>query len=384
MTISRLHAVIAQLIAASPYRGWSKGDLDRLYPLPCITFQQYMDCCLYNEQDGYYRSGEVRTGRQGDFYTSSYVGDVLARILAKHVIHLAEEATEPLQLIEWGAGAGRLSVQIRKAGIASFPEWDAKVSHVLIEDHPLHLQAAQQLWRSTFSTDCMMPLLLTSEQAWSHHWNQELKLVIANELLDAFPVHRVEQTKDGLMELGVSLNKDLSFEEILMPISDDSLSCWLEREEVRLEEGAQTEINAAAAEWVGRLASIVPRGRAILIDYGHSAEEYVAAHRRLGTLMCYYKHQAGVNPYIRAGKQDITAHVPFTMVQHAAEASGWRLAAYTTQKQFLVDNGVLELLQEHQELDPFSSAARENRAIRQLLLSDSMSESFKVMILERG
>ncbi|MNZ77470.1 hypothetical protein D3C78_960090 [compost metagenome] len=123
--------------------------------------------------------------------------------------------------------------------------------------------------------------------------------------------------------------------------------------------------------------------RLIVIDYGHESDEYAAEHRMRGTLMCYWRHQASDVPLIRAGEQDITSHVPFTFIRHAAEEAGWEVPGYMTQKQFLLENGVLERLQNVDSSNPFSEASRKNRAIRQLLLSDQMSEVFKVMLLSK-
>ena len=119
------------------------------------------------------------------------------------------------------------------------------------------------------------------------------------------------------------------------------------------------------------------------MDYGHEAQELTAAHRMRGTLLCYKDHMAHDRPFMAPGEQDITAHVNFTACRLAAEQAGWQMIYYDTQKQFLIDQGVLQDLSSHDGLNPFSEAAKRNRSIRQLLLSDNMSETFKVMVLER-
>lgn len=389
MAFNGLAAHLAQMIGNSPYIGWNKGDRERKKPLPCITFEAFMSCCLYDESYGYYRSGAVRVGKEGDFYTSAAIGHAMGEVLANYVLAFQQETQEKIALLEWGAGTGTLSAQIARAGMRKHSAWCKDVLHAQIENHPLHRAASGRTWKETVGFDETSldrvdePLFLSSEEAWAYRWPQRPMLIVANELLDAFPVHRVEQIGAELVELGVAVTEEMEFFEVYLPVTDSRITDWLARSGTKLRNGAQTEVNLAAIEWLNQLADIVPSGRAVIIDYGHDAEEYAAEHRKLGTLMCYWKHQASGNPYIRLGEQDITAHVPYTMIKQAAESSGWKVTSYTTQKQFLVDNGILELLQSHNDLDPFSEASRSNRAVRQLLLSDGMSESFKVLVLDK-
>ncbi|CAM4144682.1 SAM-dependent methyltransferase [Paenibacillus alkaliterrae] len=385
MKENALAAFIAKRIAESASAGWYIDAEGSKRIVSCISFREYMSHCLYDEQYGYYRSGPVRIGKEGDFYTSSGIGRVLAEVLARYSMTYGISVSERLNLVEWGAGTGRLSAQMAEAGRAQCDEWDEKFRSVLIEDHPLHQYAALEAFARL---DCVRdsekkPIILSSEEAWSGKLLQRPALVVANELLDAFPVHRIQCVEGKLVELGVAGNAQLGFIEAYMPITDSRIKGWLSRDGIQLLEEQRTEIHAAASDFLQRLGKVMSKGRLILIDYGHESSEYAAEHRMLGTLMCYWRHQASDSPYERLGEQDITSHVPFTFIRHAAEESGWQLISYSTQKQFLLENGVLELLQSHDGVDPFSETARMNRAIRQLLLSDQMSETFKVMVLDK-
>lgn len=373
---------IADQIVRQPAIGWQHGSDASADRLRCMTFKQYMSMCLYDEKDGYYRSGPTRIGKQGDFYTSSAVGMVLAHCLTSSLFQYAEQHIRgDIQLVEWGAGTGRLSVQIQEAWKARAKEIAIACHPVIVEDHPGHREESKLALTHDES-----PLFLSSDEALSATtgpWLRRPTVVLANELLDAFPVHRVTMEKGQLVELGVAGNAEAGFFEVYMPLSDVQIAASLQSDGVRLTEGQQTEVNLEAAKWLRQLGEQMTSGRVIIIDYGHEAKEYAAKHRMKGTLLCYSEHVASDEPYLRIGEQDITAHVPFTTVRKAAEEAGWRITYYDTQKQFLVDNGALELLQNHTETDPFGETARKNRAIRQLLLSDGMSEAFKVLILDK-
>ncbi|WP_162255052.1 class I SAM-dependent methyltransferase [Paenibacillus sp. Soil522] len=381
---SRLAASIAAAIAESVLSGWRIDAKGNRHSVPCISFLQYMNACLYDDKYGYYRSGPVRVGKAGDFYTSSGIGGVLAEILAGYALDYGKALGKPLKLIEWGAGTGRLSAQIAEAGRNRSSEWNEQFQSILIEDHPAHGQAARVAFANSSSGQLNAePILVTSEEAWEASWLREPALVLANELLDAFSVHRIQRVNGQLLELGVAGDEVQGFYEVHMPLTDMRISGWLARDGIQLKEGQQTEIHAGAAAFQERLGAVMTKGRLILIDYGHESGEYAAEHRMYGTLMCYWRHQASDSPYIRIGEQDMTSHVPFTFIRHEAEESGWQATSFMTQKQFLIEHGVLDLLQNHHSTDPFSTVSRRNRAIRQLLLSDQMSETFKVMVLEK-
>lgn len=372
---------ISDEIAGMPAEGWHPGAARSTERVRCMTFKQYMSLCLYDRQDGYYRSGPVRIGRKGDFYTSSAVGTVLAYCLANYLLTYA--AGREMQLVEWGAGTGRLTMQIQEAVKAKLDHSsDSPIRPVLIDDHPGHLDEAK-LALSPYRF--LSPLFLSSDEAMQTggFWRELPTVVLANELLDAFPVHRITAERGELVELGVAGNAEEGFFEVHMPLADERIAAAMQRDGIRLTEGQQTEINIEAEEWLGSLREVMGSGRVIIIDYGHEAEEYTAEHRMKGTLLCYSDHSASDEPYLRIGEQDMTSHVPFTSIRHAAQAAGWEIVYYGTQKQFLVDYGAFELLQNHTEADPFGPKARMNRAVRQLLLSDSMSETFKVLILDK-
>ncbi|MFF2094355.1 class I SAM-dependent methyltransferase [Paenibacillus sp. NPDC058174] len=382
--INNLARRIAQRIAEQPEKGWKDDGQGNRHPVRCISFAQYMEFCLYDEEEGYYRSGDVRVGREGDFYTSSYIGSVMAECLAASIARYS--AFKAIEVWEWGAGSGRLSRQLLDVW-AGHPAERRPINYGIVEDHPAHRISAAALCSELVMELLHHPLqVIDSDQAMRQrqlNHRGDSVLVIANELLDAFPVHRVQMYCGELVELGVSVSPEGEFHYVRMPLSDSRLRSWLERDGVRLAEGQQTELNLAAAEWLGALYERISHGRVIIMDYGHEAAEYTAPHRMRGTLLCYSRHQASDDPFQRIGEQDITAHVPYTSVRRAAAEQGWREAFYGTQKQFLIDNGVLELLQNDASSNPFSETAKRNRAVRQLLLSDGMSETFKVLILDK-
>lgn len=376
-----LLAVIEKKIEDSPFTGIPlRGEGSEAQ---CITFRDYMAMCLYDEDFGYYRSGPARVGKEGDFYTSGAVGGVMASVLARYLSARHDGGMGTACLLEWGAGTGRLSAGIRAEGLRLDREWDAKYWTAMAEDHPAHAAAALESFARGGLTG--RPEVWSSDEAWKRlsRGMGGPVAVLANELLDAFPVHRVVCLGGKLREIGVGSGREGLY-ETAMPLTDAAVAESLRRDGIRLAEGQTTEVNLEAERWIGRLSAVPGSLAVILLDYGHKADEYAAEHRMEGTLLTYRNHTAGFRPLDCPGAQDLTAHVNFTSIRRAAREAGFRIDYDGTQLQFLLDYGALELLSDHRETDPFGPASRRNRAVRQLLLSDGMSETFKVMALSKA
>lgn len=351
-------------------------------PERTISFREYMEICLYDPEFGYYMKEKDRIGRDGDFYTSASIGGVMGEVVARYIADTVKlwGVHKPCSLVEWGGGTGALALQILDELKRSFADVYESLAYISIEVSPAHRAVQADKLREHTNRIRWM----TSEQ-WLQQGSWERVIVLSNELLDAFPVHLVQMRGGRPYEGRVGWDDAagwfaVSFPEEAEPAVREYVEAW----GAGLEEGQRLEVNLAAAGWLQTVGAAIQSGEVLTIDYGDRAEELYTPHRFQGTLMCYEKHRAQSDPFQHPGNQDITSHVNFSSLIRAGEAAGFETKAYTTQKQFLVDNGILQLLQDTLLSDPFSPAARRNRAIRQLLLSDQMSELFKVLIQKKG
>ncbi len=171
-------------------------------------------------------------------------------------------------------------------------------------------------------------------------------VVLANEVLDALPVHRVRQRGDRLVEVAVGLEGS-AFTEVEVEPSTPALADRLADEGIELADGQTAEICLALDPWIASTAAELERGLLLLIDYGAvAAELYDPVRRRDGTLLAYLRHRVHDDPYRHVGRQDLTAHVDVTAVERAAAAAGLEHLATTTQAEFLVGLGTETLLRE--------------------------------------
>lgn len=349
-----------------------------------ISFKTFMNLCLYDDHFGYYKQPKQRIGKQGDFYTSSALGTIMGECLAYAVAaNIQEERVEhaEIQIVEWGGGRGQLARHMLDELASIDSDNYEKTSWIAIETSRFHRQQQEAALASHITK---LRHMTESEWLKAPHskGHRVYTVIIANELLDAFPVHRVRRAQARrIQEQFVVWNEEAQqFASEWRPLTDQKLDGILQRQQLPLSiEGQEAEVNIAAEEWIKKVARRLKRGCMFVIDYGDVQQEIIAEHRMLGTLLCYRKHVAHDDPLSEAGEQDITAHVNFTPLMTAAKEAGLNQVSLTTQKQFLIDAGILQQLQQHQFTDPFHLVAKKNRAIRQLLLSDRMSELFKVL-----
>lgn len=339
-----------------------------------ISFYEYMNDCLYDPDHGYYVRDVPKIGKEGDFYTSAHIGNVMGKMLARFI---ADKTVtfDHFTVVEWGGGSGRLALHILDEMRDHYPETYRRMRWISVEKSGYHKQEQLKTLsdhQMLFSFQETMPFFHTPV------------IVLANELLDAFPVYRIKREENRFVEMRVYWDeRQARFNARWTEPVDERLKQELAKLNIeRLRPGQQAELNPDAVEWIKDIGQKMDRGVVIVIDYGDVEEELWSPHRMDGTFLCYYKHRAHDDPFYRPGEQDMTAHVNFTPLMREAEKMGFQYDLQT-QKRFLLDAGVLDLLVNHHSTDPFSQEVRINRAIRQLLISDGMSELFKVLVLER-
>ncbi len=346
-----------------------------------ISFYDYMNMCLYQDGIGYYMKPESKIGKEGDFYTSSSIGPFMGQMLAARFAQYKAENNGRLlhSITEWGSGTGKLALQILNELQIVYPEVYNHITYDMVEVSPYH----QAIQRELLDAHIHKVRFIDEDSWWQTPPLQDA-IIFSNELLDAFPVHLLKKNNGCYQEVYVTYEQSTGqFVEVLRPIAHDELYAYLERFQINGAEGHTMEVNLASEAWIRRIGAKLRSGMLVTIDYGDEAAELFGAHRHKGTLMCYHQHIAHDNPYIHVGNQDITSHINFTSCIQAGIESGLIPTSYQTQRQFLIDQGILSKLQDHMTTDPFSPVAKSNRAIRQLLLGDTMSELFKVLIQHR-
>ncbi|HLO24585.1 MAG TPA: SAM-dependent methyltransferase [Geobacteraceae bacterium] len=356
--------------------------LNRIRERGRITFAEFMAACLYEPGLGYYTSPGRKVGAEGDFYTSSNVHQVFGRLIAREIHCMWHSMGTPdrFEIVEVGAGSGRLAADVMDTLAEIDPRFFAAVTLRLIEAEPtLKEQQREMLAAHLAKVAWSEPVdLAGGGLAFSG-------CLYSNELIDSFPVHLVEMTGAGLREVFVTGTGD-EFGECLDFPSSPELGEFLQRVGISLVEGQRAEINLAARSWLKSVARAVTRGFVMTIDYGYPAVELYAPHRKNGTLLCYYRHTTEENPYIRVGLQDMTSHVDFTTLINDGEALGLGTVWFGEQYRFLIGAGMLEELMTLEARAATEEERLKHRlALKKLMLPDGgMGDTFRVLIQARG
>ncbi len=345
-----------------------------------ISFAEFMQGLLYAPGLGYYAAGAAKFGSEGDFITAPELSPLFGKAIAQCVAPSLQSISGGC-ILEPGAGTGRLAASM----LQELQKCDALPDHYLILEPSPSLQAIQL----SHLTQCIPSLVERVE--WVHTMPEKFRgIVIANEVLDAMPVHLMVTTeqKGVYLERGVAMHSDeVHFTWLDRPCSQQlnllALKHLPKDKDRALEPGTVFELGLPAEAWCRSLGDRLEEGQIILIDYGFPAREFYHPQRRNGTLMCHYRHHAHDDPFLYPGLQDVTAHVDFTAIARALSEQGLHLDRYQTQAAFLLGAGVLEAISTG--LEPGSVAwLKETTALQKLLSPAEMGELFKVIIASRG
>ena len=334
-----------------------------------MTFARYMEIALYAPQLGYYRNGSQKFGGQGDFITAPELSPLFSQCLANQCRQVLQELPGS-DILEFGAGSGIMARTI----LQTLAEMDSLPKQYFILELSAELQQRQHEDLQTHA-----PQLL-SKVTWLKELPKSFRgIVLANEVLDAMPVHRIGYWQ-GFKEYYVT-HQDQQLAWQLDSISDPKLTAQVTALELNVSEGYSSEINCLIQPWLKSLNTALTEGVILLIDYGLTHHEYYHPDRGCGTLLCHFQHRAHDNPFWWPGLQDITAQVNFTAVASAAVAEELTVAGFTHQAAFLLNCGITEWMSqcanEHTRLEL-------NRQIKLLTLPGEMGEAFKVMALTKN
>ncbi len=341
-----------------------------------LTFSEYMEKALYHPGLGYYTSGETRIGKRGDYYTSPSVDPAFGEVLAGFIAKSGSLIDEPrLRVIEFGGGTGTLASDILDSLARKHPECYERTDYLIIERGMRGPGTADR------ALDKHGPKIKFGSSLTEPDTGQAGGVILSNEYLDALPFHRVRLTGGAMKEVFVTLRVG-EFEEIIDEPGTSGLAEYFNGYETCFREGQEAEVNLNAGRWLGEAQELIGKGFILTIDYGFLAPELFSPERMKGTYKCMHKHTIGDNPYINVGRQDITAHVDFSNLIRVGEALGLETIKYTTQGQFLIDWGVLDIMtiQSGQGSPSKQEAHGRNTAIKNLFLPGSMGNSFKVLL----
>ena len=317
-----------------------------------ITVAQYMA-----EANAHYYATRDPLGGAGDFTTAPEISQMFGELVGLCLADLWQGAGRPpARYVEFGPGRGTLAADalraMRSAGLG--PDVDLiETSPVLREAQAARVPGAR--WHDDAST----------------LGDDKPLLIVANEFLDALPVHQLVRTDTGWRELVVTCT-DGTFARAPGPAMPEAAIPTHLR---AAPPGTVLETSPASISVVRQIAQSLARsgGAALIIDYGH-------ARTAAGDTLQAVAGHAYADPWQAPGERDLTAHVDFGAIGAAAEAEGVRVLGPAEQGRWLDALGIAQRAAALARLWP----AREREiaaAQRRLIAADQMGSLFKVLAL---
>ncbi len=337
-----------------------------------ISFAEYMHLCLYAPGAGYYTAGNVKFGPAGDFVTAPEVSSLFGYVVARRIAPVLA-AIDEADVLEFGAGSGKLAADVldklEALGVVPRRYRILEVSADLVERQRALLTERVPQWLDRVQ--------------WIADWPEGHRgVVLANEVLDALAVERFVRRSPHALQQCVAIDGERFV--VAEREAPEFLAAEVDAIETdlghALAEGYVTEVSPAARHWINDLGQSVAEGLVMLFDYGLPRREYYAAERSGGWLRCHFRHRAHNDPLILSGIQDITSWVDFTAVAMAAVDTGFRVAGYSSQAEFLLGGG----LAEEMSVKGPEEALALSREIKLLTLPGEMGEHFKCLGLLKG
>ena len=298
-----------------------------------ITIAEFIEVALYWPYGGYYTSGEA-IGSQGDYYTSPVAHPAFGALLTVQLFQMWHELGRPtpFTVLELGAGNGLLCKDIITYANEMPEEFARAIRYICLDRRMPNVLEAELPNASRVLSDGLP-------------FKRLVGCIISNEYLDAFPVHQIAMTKDGMKEIYVSLEQG-KLVEVIGDLSNLSIEEHFVELGISLVEGQTAEVNLALNTWAQGVSSALERGFVLTIDYGHIAHDlYDFDIRPNGTLVTYQRHIQTDAPLTKIGSQDITAQVDFTSVSKSGEKAGLNTLGLVTQREFLSNLSLATLQQ---------------------------------------
>lgn len=344
-----------------------------------ITFHDFMAAALYDAEAGYYcREGE-RWGRKGDYWTSPERSVLFAATFANYFARLFHNLGSPESwvVLEAGAGPGKFAEGVLDTLRLRSPDV-FKATRYLIDELSPSSRASAEERLARFGSQVEFARMADLE-------NIPIGVIFSNELLDAFPVHRVTMCAGGLAEFFVKTNDIGNFEWSLQKPSTPELNNYIAGMPVSLAEGQIAEVNLKSRKWIGTAAEALGRGYLVTVDYGATAAEILSASARpAGTLRSFSRQQFVDDLLATPGEQDITSSVNWSDVIRIGAGFNLQTIAFERQDRFLMREGLLDELELRvSETADEAERLRLRTGCRELILPDGMAASFQVLVQEK-
>ncbi|MBU3609846.1 SAM-dependent methyltransferase [Polynucleobacter wuianus] len=343
-----------------------------------MSFSRYMEMVLYEPGMGYYSAGAHKLGSGGDFTTAPELSPLFGAAICTTLIPVLEGLKAqglPTQILEFGAGTGKLATSIldrlHDLGF-NLDRYD------IVEISPDLAQRQQERINKTIAK-----LNVSTQCNWLNALPKDFKgVILANEVIDAIPCDAIIYQNGFWYWYGVAFENDKLIWKSGLPVGQDLLPETLLSG--NFSEGYITELHAPAQAWMSHVAKHLHSGLFLTFDYGFPESEYYHSQRLEGTLMAHHRHHAIQDPFHLPGLCDLTTHVEWTQIARSALAENADDIFLTNQAAYLLDAGIGDIALEIADPNNPEIFLPISNSLQKLLSEAEMGELFKAFAFSKN
>lgn len=322
-----------------------------------------MELALYYPQLGYYNNQTLKFGARGDYITAPKISPFFAYSWANQIEQLWLNSPLVREILELGAGEADLAIDL-------LLHLGSKITkYYILEISPLLKSRQQQ------NIQTKIPQYFAQVEWLTQLPDTFNGVIVMNEVLDALACNLIHCHQGSITEMGISFSEHEFFYQ-KMNNSSPTLIKHAQNLICLDYDNYISEINLQQHELITQLAQILNCGAIIICDYGYPAKEYYSLERNHGTLRAFFRHQVSNQVLSHVGLMDITSSIDFSALAHSAISAGLDFIGYTTQADFLINNGILIHLKKNISNPQYLSLTTE---VNKLLALNQMGEIFKII-----
>ena len=345
-----------------------------------VTFYDFMDFVLNDPNNGYYGSGKANLGINGDFATSPSLSNDFSFFIAIQIeewlkqINNSKTFNGNLNIIEFGSGNGCLIKGIIYYFFNKNKQILENISFKIIElNQGMIIKQRENL--KEFLSKGIDISWIKLEELEDKSING---IVIANEVLDAFPVERIQYSQGSLHQQCVSFDQKLGKLILLKNKLNENLKIkinYLKNKfginipPVKATEGWTTELHVYQSEWLKQIYKKLNFGILLIIDYAIDSKKYYSSKKHDGTILAY-KDQKAINDFLFSpGDCDLTCHICSDILIMKAKDIGFGFNGIVKQGEALLLLGLAEKLYDIQNFyqNDISKALLKREALLRLV-----------------
>ena len=343
-----------------------------------IAFSRYMEMALYEPGMGYYSAGAHKLGAGGDFTTAPELSPLFGAAICSTLLPVLEGLKEkglPTQILEFGAGTGKLATSIltRLSDLGfSLDQYN------IIEISPDLAQRQKEC-----IANVVRDLGLSTQCTWLSELPNDFKgIILANEVIDAIPCDAIIFQNGFWYWYGVTFEENALLWKAGKPVAQDLLPESLLSGS--FSEGYVTELHIPANAWMHQVAKHLNTGLFLTFDYGFPESEYYHPQRLEGTLMAHHRHHAIQDPFYLPGLCDLTTHVDWSQIARSALAENVDDVFLTNQAAYLLDAGIGDIALEIGDPSNPETFLPISNSLQKLLSEAEMGELFKAFAFTKN